>query len=59
MNAPLLEARGASRVFGGGLFERRRIVAVQDATLLIPDDPPVIVAIWSVARFGASKCFSG
>jgi peptide/nickel transport system ATP-binding protein len=45
MNAPLLEARGVSRVFGGGLFERRQIVAVQDATLLIPDDPPVIVAI--------------
>ena len=45
MNAPLLEARGASRVFGGGLFKRHRIVAVQDATLLLPDDPPVIVAI--------------
>ena len=45
MNAPLLETRGASRVFGGGLFDRRRIVAVQGATLLLPDDPPVIVAI--------------
>ena len=45
MTAPLLEARGASRAFGGGLFDRRRIVAVQDATLLLPDDAPVIVAI--------------
>jgi len=45
VNAPLLEARSASQVFGGGLFDRRRIVAVQEATLLLPDDQPVIVAI--------------
>ena len=45
MNAPLLEVRGASQIFGGGLFDQRRVGAVQDATLLLPDEPPVIVAI--------------
>ena len=75
MNAPLLEVRGASRVFDSGLFERRRIVAVQDATLLLPDDRPVIVAIagesgsgkTTLARLllgmlaptGGSVCFRG
>ena len=45
MNAPLLEARGASRTFGGGLFDRQRIAAVTDASLVIPEDDPVVVAI--------------
>ena len=45
MNAPLLEARGASRAFGGGVFDRQRIVAVADASLVIPEDDPVVVAI--------------
>ena len=45
MSSPLLEARGTGRIFGGGLFEKRRLVAVQDATLLIPDKQPLIVAV--------------
>ena len=45
MNTPLLEARGASRAFGGGVFDRQRIVAVADASLVIPQDDPVVVAI--------------
>jgi peptide/nickel transport system ATP-binding protein len=45
MSAPLLEARAASREFGGGLFERQRIVAVREASLLLPEDQPVVVAI--------------
>ena len=45
MNAPLLEVRGARQVFGGGLLDQRRLVAVQNASLQIPDDQPVIVAI--------------
>ena len=45
MSPPLLEARSAGRIFGGGLFERRRLVAVREATLLVPDDQPLIVAI--------------
>ena len=31
VNTPLLEARGASRAFGGGVFDRQQIVAVADA----------------------------
>ena len=45
MSTPLLEARGASRAFGGGVFDRQRIVAVADASLVIPEDDPVVVAI--------------
>lgn len=45
MNAPLLEARGASRAFGRGLFDRGRIAAVAEASLVIPEDEPVVVAI--------------
>ena len=45
MSTPLLEARGASRTFGGGLFDRRRIAAVADASLVIPENDPVVVAI--------------
>lgn len=45
MSTPLLEARGASRAFGGGVFDRQQIVAVSDASLVIPEDDPVVVAI--------------
>lgn len=44
MSTPLLEARGASRTFGRGLFGRR-VAAVADASLVIPADDPVVVAI--------------
>ncbi len=45
MSAPLLEARGAHRAFGGGVFDRQQLVAVADASLVIPADKPVVVAI--------------
>ena len=45
MSTPLLEARGASRAFGGGVFDRQRTLAVADASLVIPEDDPVVVAI--------------
>ena len=45
MSAPLLEAREASRAFGGGLFDRRRTVAVAGASLVIPEEEPAVVAI--------------
>ena len=45
MSAPLLEARQASRTFGGGLFDRRRTVAVAGASLVIPEEEPAVVAI--------------
>ena len=45
MTAPLLEARHVRREFGGGLFERQRLVAVSGASLRLPQDRPVVVAI--------------
>lgn len=45
MSVPLLEARGVRRTFGRGLFDRGRVVAVADASLMIPADDPVVVAI--------------
>ena len=44
MRTPLLEARSASRTFGRGLFGPR-VAAVADASLVIPADDPVVVAI--------------
>lgn len=40
MSVPLLEARGVRRTFGRG-----RVAAVADASLVIPADDPVVVAI--------------
>lgn len=45
MSVPLLEARGVRRIFGRGLFDRGRVAAVADASLVIPADDPVVVAI--------------
>ena len=45
MSVPLLEARGVRRTFGRGLFDRGRVAAVADASLVIPADDPVVVAI--------------
>jgi oligopeptide/dipeptide ABC transporter ATP-binding protein len=45
MSAPLLEARSVRREFGGGLFEGKRLVAVTGASLLLPADKPVVIAI--------------
>ncbi|MED5416897.1 MAG: ABC transporter ATP-binding protein [Candidatus Latescibacterota bacterium] len=45
MSASFLEARRVRMEFGGGLFERQRLVAVQGASLQLPADRPVVVAI--------------
>ncbi len=34
MTAPLLEARHVTKVFGGGLFDRQRVVALEDGRQL-------------------------
>lgn len=41
----LLEALNVSKVFGEGLFSRRRVVAVDDVSLVINEEKPTIVAI--------------
>jgi oligopeptide/dipeptide ABC transporter ATP-binding protein len=43
--AVLLEARNVGKVFGGGFFSRKRVVALQSASMAIHDDKPAIIAI--------------
>jgi oligopeptide/dipeptide ABC transporter ATP-binding protein len=42
---PILELRNVTKVFGGGLFSRRRTVAVEDVSFSIPADRPTITAV--------------
>jgi ABC-type oligopeptide transport system ATPase subunit len=49
----LLEARQASKVFGGGMFDKRVTVALDDFTYSIESDPPRIVAV--VGESGSGK----
>ena len=42
---PLLDIRRASKVFGGGLLDKRRTVALEDFSMTIPADRPKITAI--------------
>jgi peptide/nickel transport system ATP-binding protein len=41
----LLEARGVTKVFGGGLLSKGQTVAVDDVSLLVDEDNPSITAI--------------
>ncbi|MFZ4659137.1 MAG: ABC transporter ATP-binding protein [Caldilineaceae bacterium] len=43
--APLLEARTVSKVYGGGLFNRKQTIALESASVAIQEDKPSIVAI--------------
>ncbi|NJN82531.1 MAG: ABC transporter ATP-binding protein [Caldilineaceae bacterium] len=42
---PILELRNVSKVFGGGLLNRNRTVAVDDVTLSITSDVPAMTAV--------------
>ncbi len=43
--APLLEARNVSKVYGGGLFNRKHNVALESASVAIQEDKPSIIAV--------------
>jgi oligopeptide/dipeptide ABC transporter ATP-binding protein len=43
--APLLEAQNVSKIFGGGFLSRKNVVALESASVTIPDDQPTIIAI--------------
>ena len=46
MEPPLLEIRGATKVYGGGLFDRgEQLAALQDVSLTIAESPVTITAI--------------
>jgi ABC-type oligopeptide transport system ATPase subunit len=49
----LLEARQVSKVFGGGLFDKRVTVALDDFSLGIENEPPRVTAI--VGESGSGK----
>jgi oligopeptide/dipeptide ABC transporter ATP-binding protein len=49
----LLEARRVSRIFGGGLFDRRSTLALEDFSLAIDSDRPSIIAV--VGESGSGK----
>lgn len=50
---PLLECRHVTKVFGGGLFDRAKTVALQDFSLAIEAQPPSITAV--VGESGSGK----
>src|SRR4051812_35230157 len=49
----LLEARGVTKVFGGGLFDKRKTVALENFSLGIESEPPSILAV--VGESGSGK----
>src|SRR3954470_14024817 len=49
----LLEARHVTKVFGGGLFDRTRTVALEDFSMAIGGETPTITAI--VGESGSGK----
>jgi peptide/nickel transport system ATP-binding protein len=49
----LIEARHVTKVFGGGLFNRASLVALDDLSLTIEEAPPTITAI--VGESGSGK----
>ncbi len=53
--APLLELRGVSKIFGGGMFNRRNVtVAVDDISFTISEDNPAITSIAGESGSGKS-----
>ena len=50
---PLIEFRNVSKIFGGGLFDRQRTVALENFSMTINDAPPLITAV--VGESGSGK----
>ena len=50
---PLLETRGVSKTFGGGLLDRGQVVALRDFSLVLHDDRASVVAV--VGESGSGK----
>lgn len=45
MQSSLLEVRNLTKVFGGGLFSKERTVALDDFSIAVPNDKPLITTI--------------
>jgi oligopeptide/dipeptide ABC transporter ATP-binding protein len=50
---PLIEFRNVSKIFGGGLFDKKRTVALENFSMTINDAPPLITAV--VGESGSGK----
>jgi oligopeptide/dipeptide ABC transporter ATP-binding protein len=50
---PLIEFRNVTKVFGGGVFDKTRTVALENFTMRLDDQPPRITAI--VGESGSGK----
>lgn len=50
---PLIEFRNVSKVFGGGLFDKNLTVALEQFSMTLHEDPPLITAI--VGESGSGK----
>jgi oligopeptide/dipeptide ABC transporter ATP-binding protein len=53
MTTPLIEARNVTKIFGGGLFDKSRTVALEDFSFKIDADNPSVTAI--VGESGSGK----
>ena len=49
----LLELRQVGKTFGGGLFDQRRVTALEDFSLLVRDEQPAVIAV--VGESGSGK----
>ena len=50
---PLIEFRNVSKVFGGGLFDKKRTIALENFSMTINEAPPLITAV--VGESGSGK----
>lgn len=50
---PLIEFRNVSKIFGGGLFDKKRTVALENFSMTINEAPPLITAV--VGESGSGK----
>jgi peptide/nickel transport system ATP-binding protein len=51
--APLIEFRNVTKIFGGGLFDKKRTVALENFSMTLNDEPPLITAV--VGESGSGK----
>lgn len=51
--APLFELRNVTKIFGGGLFDRNRTIALENFSMTLEEKPPLITAV--VGESGSGK----
>ena len=53
MTAPLIEFRNVTKVFGGGMFDKSRTIALENYSMVLDAEPPAITAV--VGESGSGK----